>query len=575
MHTDVMKLRAVSSLLLWLLLVSACAAAENTRSAAMAMPDAFSAAIAEQVLRSGGNAIDVTVAVGFSLAVTLPEAGNIGGGGFMTAFIDGQPLFLDFRERAPAAATADMYLQDGTFVQRRSLVGGLAVGVPGTVRGLQAAHARYGSKPWAELLEPAIRLATEGFVVPVQLAAAVTAELENFADETNFAEHFGGLRAGQLWRQPQLADTLRRLAVDPEDFYRGHIARQLVQQMQASGGLITAPDLEQYRAVWRQPVLADWRGYQLVSAPPPSSGGIALAQLLGMRDALPDLFRGVAHNSATYIHLLAEIEKRVFADRGDYLGDPDFAAVPVAELIDPGYLQRRASQVNKGAISASATVTPGLESVDTTHFSVIDGAGNAVALTYTLNWDFGSGVVVDGAGFLLNNEMDDFSAQPGTPNAFGVIGGDMNAIAPGKRMLSSMSPSLLLRDGEARMVLGTRGGSTIFTSIFQVILNVMDYGMDAAAAVNATRFHHQLPAGRLIRHDGGRTISASLQRGLEDYGYAVEPNSWGDLGAVRLVLRDSSGRLQAAADSRQRGVAKVLELATPAPLSGQPARHPD
>ncbi len=542
-------------------------------TAAVAMPDAYAAQVSREVLEDGGNAVDASIAAVFSLAVTYPEAGNIGGGGFMVVQMNGEPGFLDFRERAPLAASRDMYLDtDGEVDHRQSLVGGRAIGVPGTVRGMQEAHARYSRLPWSRLLAPAIELAANGFVVPPDLAAMKDDAVEHFGDDANFAAHFADMDAGAHFRQPQLAATLRRLAADPNDFYTGEVARQIVAQMGRSGGLISAEDLASYSAPWRKPLQADWRGHRVVSAPPPSSGGIALVQLLGMHAAAP-LFNGVAHNSARYIHLLAEIEKRAFADRAEYLGDPDFAPVPLGALMAPDYLQRRAAGIELEAISDS--VLPGLsdqaigpgratayESPQTTHFSVLDGEGNAVALTYTQNWEFGSGVVVEGAGFLLNNQMNDFSAKPGVPNAFGVVGRDMNAIAPGKRMLSSMSPTLLLREGQTAAVLGTPGGSTIFTSVLQVLLNVLDFGMSAEQAVAATRFHHQLPAARLIRHDPGRAIDPQVSARLKAMGYRVEPNSWGALGDVQLISIDAGGGVQAAADPRGRGRAEVFVLAS-------------
>ena len=313
--------------------------------------------------------------------------------------------------------------------------------------------------------------------------------------------------------------------------------------MQASGGIITLEDLAQYRAVWRTPLQYYWRGYQVLTAPPPSSGGVALLQLLGITDFAAALLRDAPHNSARYVHLLAEIEKRVFADRAQYLGDTDFVAVPVGALLDPLYLMRRARQLNPAAISGEQQVGPGLESHQTTHFSILDRQGNAVALTYTLNWEFGSGVVVAGAGFLLNNQMDDFSAKVGVPNKFGVVGNDRNAIAPGKRMLSSMTPTIFLENGSAALVLGTPGGSTIFTSIYQVILNVYQHGMPLQAAVDATRFHHQLPEARLIRHDR-RELPKATAGELESMGYTLEANSWGDLGDIQAIMR-SGGEIRA------------------------------
>ena len=531
------------------------------RQAAVAMPDRYGLQASAEILQAGGNAMDAAVAASFALAVTYPVAGNIGGGGFLVARINGESVFLDFREKAPLAATRDMFLDEaGEFVPRRPIVGALAVGVPGTVKGMQQAHARFGKLPWALLLAPAIRFAQEGFVVHPAMGGYKDELVESFAGEVNFAEHFGAMNAGSVFKQPALAATLTRLAADPDDFYRGKTAAMIVAQMQHDGGLITAQDLREYMAIWRQPLTAPWRGYDLLLPAPPSSGGIALIQLLTIRDVATDYFKGLPHNSAAYIHLLAEIEKRVFADRGDYLGDPDFGDVPVAALTDPEYLRGRAMEINPEVISPAGTVLPGLESTDTTHFSIIDGDGNAVALTYTLNWEFGSGVVVDGAGFLLNNEMDDFSAKPGVPNKFGVVGGDMNAIVGGKRMLSSMSPTILLKDGDPVVVVGTPGGSTIFTTVFQVILNLFDYAMSADEAVNATRFHHQLPEAQLIRYDNDRSISAGLRKQLESYGYRVEANAWGALGDAQLVFRDANGQLQAASDQRSTGVAQVINL---------------
>lgn len=522
---------------------------------AIAMPDRYSATAAAQVLEEGGNAIDAAVAAAFVLAVTYPEAGNIGGGGFLLSVIDGESQFLDFREQAPLGASRDMYLDaDGEFVQRASLIGGLASGVPGTVRGMQLAHARYGSRPWRELLQPAITLARDGFEVPAGLAAIAQEKLEEVAGETNFLAHFGSMAAGDTFRQAELAATLERIAADPEDFYQGETAQLLVAQMQRSGGLITLQDLADYRAQWREPLRLHWRDYTVLSAPPPSSGGIALLQLLALRDAVDPAFAGLEHNSAPYIHLLAELMKRVFADRGEYLGDPDFVNVPTAALLAPDYLEARAKGIDPERISSPETVAPGLESPNTTHFSILDNDGNAVALTYTLNWEFGSGVVVEGAGFLLNNEMDDFSAKPGVPNAFGVIGNERNAIAPGKRMLSSMTPTISLQDGKPTLVIGTPGGSTIFTSVFQVILNLYDFNMPLQTAVDSTRFHHQLPEAYLLRHDQ-RQIDAGVRLSLEKMGYTVEPNAWGNLGDIQAIRVTPDG-VETAADSRGRGIAQ-------------------
>lgn len=550
---------AVGSIALTLLLLVCSAPAVQAGPAALAMPDRYSADAAEQILNSGGNAVDAAVTAAFVLAVTYPEAGNIGGGGFLLSHMDGEAAFLDFRERAPLAASRDMYLdKEGNFVQARSLTGGLASGVPGTVRGMQAAHQRYGSLPWRQLLQPAIDLARNGFVADHRLAEMAREKVLETAGQSNFADYFARMDSQDLFVQGQLAGTLERIARDPDDFYRGEIGRQIVAQMSDSGGIITLQDLADYRAIWRTPLQYFWRGYQVLTAPPPSSGGIALLQLLGIREFANSQFAGTGHNSAQYVHLLAEIEKRVFADRAEYLGDTDFVAVPIARLLDPQYLKQRADSLDPEAISTAKNTRPGLESPQTTHFSILDATGNSVALTYTLNWEFGSGVVVSRAGFLMNNEMDDFSAKVGVPNKFGVIGNDRNAIAPGKRMLSSMTPTILLREGKTALVIGTPGGSTIFTSIFQVILNIYDRQMPLQAAVDATRFHHQLPDAYLIRHDQ-RDIPADTARELRAKAYTVEANSWGDLGDIQAILL-SGGEVQAAADSRGRGTARVFNL---------------
>jgi gamma-glutamyltranspeptidase/glutathione hydrolase len=525
--------------------------------AAVAMPDPYSAAAAEKILLEGGNAVDAAITAVFVLAVTSPEAGNIGGGGFMLSFMDAEAAFLDFRERAPNKAERDMYLDEGgNVVQSASLIGGKASGVPGTVKGMQAAHQRYGSLPWKHLLQPAIILARDGFTVPPILAEYVQEKIEEVDDTTNFASYFGHMQASKQFKQAELAATLRRISLDPDSFYIGVTGRQITAQMAKSGGLITMEDLAAYKALWRTPLQAKWRGYTVLTAPPPSSGGVALIQLLTMHDFANKYFRGVWHNSAQYVHLLAEIEKRVFADRAEYLGDPDYVEVPLAQLLDIEYLARRAGEINPQAISPAATVTPGFESTDTTHLSVMDKHGNAVSLSYTLNWEFGSGVVVEGAGFLLNNEMDDFSAKPGVKNKFGLVGNERNAIEPGKRMLSSMTPTILLKNEKAALVIGTPGGSTIFTSIFQVILNLYDYDMPLQAAVDATRFHHQLPDALLLRHDP-REIPADTRRSLELLGYTVEANSWGNLGDIQAIRSDGQ-HVEAATDDRGRGEARLI-----------------
>lgn len=544
---------------LLLLLTLSCSALSNENSmGAVASPDQYGAAVAEQIMRSGGNAVDAAVATAFTLAVTYPEAGNIGGGGFMTIWFDGKPYFLDYRETAPGSAHRDMYLdEDKQVIDELSLIGHKASGVPGTVMGLWQAHQRFGKLPWADLVAPAIHYAQNGFTVAENQYQYRADLLQQLEGKTNFGKYFSAMQSGQTFKQPELAATLSRIAEKgPADFYHGKTADLLVAQMQRGGGLITKADLAAYKAGWREPVITNWQQYQLITTAPPSSGGIALSQLLGLKQRRNADFKNVTLNSSQYVHLVAEIEKRVFADRADYLGDPDFTAVPQQQLLAADYLDKRASEINPVAISATAGVNPGLEGYHTTHFSVLDKHGNAVSNTYTLNLDFGSGVVVESAGFLLNNEMDDFSAKAGVPNAFGVVGSAANAIAPGKRMLSSMTPSLLVQNNEVELVIGTPGGSTIFTSIFQVMTNLYHFNLPLADAVAAPRFHHQLLPENQITMEPYAPLSDEVQRQLKERGYNLVTQSW-NLGDIQAIKR-THGKVEAAADPRSRGVAKVF-----------------
>ena len=382
-------------------------------ASAVAVPDRYSADAAQQIFAAGGNAVDAAVAIAFTLAVTRPDAGNIGGGGFMTLFMDGKPYFLDYRERAPQQATRDMYLDDkGNLVPGMSVVGHRAVGVPGSVEGMWEAQQRFGKLKWKQVLAPAIRYATDGFPVEPWLQQRRDAAAKNFAGKTNFDAYFSNLKAGAVFRQPELAQTLSRIAGDGgREFYEGRTADLIAQQMYGHG-LVTKQDLIQYKALWRQPLAADWNGYRVITAPPPSSGGIGLIQMLKMKADLKQAFDGLELNSAPYIHLIAQIEDRVFADRQQYLGDPDSYKAPADQLIDDAYLAQRADEVKPDEVPGATPVKPGLgdalpEKAQTTHFSVVDKWGNAVSNTYTLNGDFGSGVVVDGGGFLLNDAMDD------------------------------------------------------------------------------------------------------------------------------------------------------------------------
>lgn len=534
-------------------------AAHANEQAAVAMPDSYSADAAAAVLQSGGNAVDAAVTAGFVLAVTLPEAGNIGGGGFMLIRHKGKADFVDYREKAPLQAHKDMYLDEqGNVITEKPLYGILASGVPGSVMGMWEAHQKYGSKPWQELLEPAIRLAEQGFLPHEKLVRSTQGYIKRVRQNRhgrNFDQYFDGMQADKPFKQPELAATLKRIAAQgPKDFYQGQTAKLLVEFMRQRGGLINMEDMAKYRAVWRQPISADWQGYQVLSAPPPSSGGLVLVQMLKMQAELANQFNGLEHNSAQYIHLLAELAKLGFADRAEYMGDPDFYQVPVTPLLADAYIEQRAKQVNLTAISNTDEVKPGLkESEDTTHYSVVDKWGNAVSTTTTINLSFGSGVVVDGAGFILNNEMDDFSAKPGVPNFFGAVGKEANEIAPQKRMLSSMTPTILLKGNKVEMVTGSPGGTTIISSVFQSILNRVLFDMNAQEVVDAPRIHHQLLPKDVIRHHSG--LSEGVKKRLEDMGYSLNNQRFGDL---QVISRNPLGGLEAASETSGRGKSLVF-----------------
>ena len=532
------------------------------RASALAVADEYSAEAAERILKEGGNAVDAAVAVAFTLAVTYPEAGNIGGGGFMTLYVEGKPYFLDYRERAPLAATRRMYLDaEGNVIKGMSLFGPRAVGVPGTVAGMWEAQKRFGRLSWKQVLAPAIHYARDGFEVSEQLQQRRDDAMKDFGGKTNFDKYFGNLNKGVTFKQPELAATLSRIAAHgAKEFYDGKTADLIAESMRSDGGLITKRDLQLYKAVWRQPVSAEWNGYRVYTAPPPSSGGIGLVQLLKMKADLKRDFDGVPLNSAQDVHLVAEIEKRVFADRAQYLGDPDFYRVPVAQLIDDAYLAKRAAEVDPAKPSDTKAVEPGLgtsmpEKAETTHFSIVDKWGNAVSNTYTINGYFGSGVVATGTGVLLNDEMDDFSAKPGVANMFGVVGSDANAIEPKKRPLSSMSPTVLTKDGKIALVIGTPGGSRIFTSIFQVITNIYDFNMPLDEAVAAMRFHHQLLPPNTIFWEPYKPIEGPLAQALEQKGYVLKGQDFS--GDIQVIKVDGDAPA-AVADPRGRGVTRVV-----------------
>ena len=524
---------------------------------AVAMPDSYSADAAMQVLQEGGNAIDAAITAQFVLAVTLPEAGNVGGGGFMTIKFEDNTDFLDYREMAPENAHRDMYLDEqGNVKPHESLFGAKASGIPGTVAGMWAAHKKYGTLEWDRLLAPAVDLAEQGFVVHEKLANNIAHYIERAKEagiNNNFSEYFAHAKAGTTFRQPELAKTLRAIQQQGKDgFYKGEVANHIVDFMQQNGGLITHEDLLAYKAVWRKPLHLNWQGFELVTAPPPSSGGVAVAQWIGMLEAYDSTHDLPAQNSTEYIHVMSEIGKRVFADRAEYMGDPDFVSVPVKALTDASYITKRAADIQPTSISDTPSVKPGLkESEDTTHFSIMDRWGNAVANTTTINLTFGSGVVVTGAGFLLNDEMDDFSAKPGVPNFFGAVGGEANAIEPYKRMLSSMTPTLVTKNDQVVLVTGSPGGTTIISSVTQSLLNALLYDMSAEEAVNSPRFHHQLlPKDTIRMHDG---FTEATVNELKAMGYTIDNRRFGD---VHLIKRTKEG-VEAASEKSGRGKSLV------------------
>lgn len=512
------------------------------------------------VLKKGGNAVDAAIAVQFALAVVYPNAGNIGGGGFMVyRGADGEVNALDFREKAPAGADKDMYLDEhGNAITDLSLYGQLASGVPGSVAGMAEAYQKYGSLTWAELLAPAVKLAKEGFAITAMQAKEFNSHKEDFQKWNPKGAAIvkeGIWSAGDVFVQKELAQTLERIAKKGRDgFYKGKVAKLLVKEMRRGNGVMSKQDLAEYKAVWRTPVEANYRGHKVISMPPPSSGGAALISLLQSVEPYPLGKWGFQSDSA--VRLIVEAERLVYADRATHLGDPDFHQVPLEFLTNEEFNKSRISKVDLSkatpSTSVSATKFPGYESEETTHFSIVDKEGNAVSLTTTLNGSYGAFVWVDGAGFLLNNEMDDFSVKPGVPNLYGLVGGKANAIAPHKRMLSSMTPTIVEKDNKLFMVVGTPGGSTIITSVFQTILNVIDFGMDAQESVSAKRFHHQWLPDQIDVEEGA--ISPSVRASLEKDGYKIAPR--GNIGRVENILVLPNGKLQTGADHRGDDVAR-------------------
>lgn len=506
-----------------------------------------------EIMRKGGNAIDAAIATHFALAVVFPQAGNIGGGGFMVVRLhDGTTATLDFREKAPSAATTNMYLdKDGNVVAGLSTLGHLASGVPGSVDGMVEAHQKFGTLAWNELVQPAIDLALNGFTLSEREADLFNQMKEDLIKKNTQKPSYlirDSWKAGDSIKYTELGHTLERIRDQGRaGFYEGKTAEDLVAEMKRGNGLITLEDLKNYSSAWREPVIGIYKDYKIISMPPSSSGGICLVQLLKSVEPYPISDWGF--NSVKTVHLMTEAERRVYADRAIYLGDPDFYKIPAAKMMDDQYNDERMSDFNPDQATPSSEIKEGniagFERQETTHFSIVDPKGNAVAITTTLNGWFGSYVVVPGSGFFLNNEMDDFSAKPGVPNMFGVIGAEANKIEPNKRMLSAMTPTIIEKDGKLFMVVGTPGGSTIITSVFQVILNVTEHGMGMQQAVNARRVHSQWLPDAIIPETGAVSKEDSLI--LVQMGHKLTPRK--SIGRVDAILVRADGKLEAGADN--------------------------
>ena len=498
------------------------------------------------ILKQGGNAIDAAVAVGFALAVVLPNAGNIGGGGFMVLHDDktGKDVAIDFREIAPAKASRDMYLDNqGNVIDGKSLFTHDASGVPGTVAGMEYALKKWGTMPLSKVLEPAIKLADKGFIVSDVLAQTLKEEKSTLgkwsASKAIFFKNGEPLKSGDLLVQKDLAKSLRLIAKQgAKAFYQGEIATKIAKEMQSQGGTMTLEDLKAYKVVERQPIIGDYRGYKVVTMPPPSSGGVHLIEILNMLEHYPIKEDGV--NSAKNIHHMAESMKLAYADRSEYLGDPDFVKIPVTGLTSKAYANEQVKTIDDNKARLSSTIKPGkpqpYESDQTTHYSVMDKAGNAVAVTYTLNLNFGSGIVVEGTGILLNNEMDDFSVKPGVPNAFGLVGGAANAIEAKKRPLSSMTPTIVMKNNKPWLVTGSPGGARIITTVLQSVVNTIDHEMNPAEAIITPRVHHQWLPDELRVEEG---ISPDTIKLLQDKGHNVVTKA--PMGRIQIIQADDSG----------------------------------
>ncbi len=510
--------------------------------------------IGVEILKKGGNAFDAMVATELALAVSYPVAGNIGGGGFMVYRLnDGETGALDYREKAPILASKNMYLnENGDVIEDKSTLGAMAVGIPGTIAGIFEAHKKFGTLPIEMLIEPAIDLAKNGIIITKNQANSLNKSRDNFKKANNYTIHLDTLwKAGDTLKFTELATTLERIKTNGKnEFYKGKTAEFIVNYIQELGGIITMEDLEKYEAKWRNPITFNYKDFEITSMTLPSSGGICLAQILKAIE--PYNLNEIKHNSSKYIQLLTEAERRAYADRAHYLGDPDFVSVAIDSLIDSKYINHRMESFSWEKATESSEISygklNGYESEETTHYSIVDKYGNAVAVTTTLNTGFGSKVYVKNGGFFLNNEMDDFSAKPGVPNSYGLVGSEANAIASEKRMLSSMTPTIVSQNGKLKMVVGSPGGSTIITSVLQNILNIIEFNMGMQESVNAARFHHQwLPDNILMEPKGFDSISKVE---LQSKGYKLLERESLVIGKVDAILVLPNGKLEGGADSR-------------------------
>ncbi|MFA5834065.1 MAG: gamma-glutamyltransferase [Bacteroidota bacterium] len=559
--------KIVSSLLILILFVSAFLQPASrkpvkAKNGMVVSADPLASKAGMEILKRGGNAIDAAVAVGFALAVTYPAAGNIGGGGFMNIrFADGRCYAIDYREKAPGAASRDMYLdKEGNFISEKSTLGHLAAGVPGAVAGMLTGLEKYGTMNRKQVISPAYELAAKGFPLLGELAEDLNWGKKDFEKFSGSKKYFvnpsGAYKEGELWKQADLGKTLKRIIEKGRDgFYKGETADLIVAEMKRGGGLISHTDLENYQAAIRVPLKGTYRGYEIISQPPVSSGGTALLQLLNILEGY-DL-KSYGHNSAKTIHRYIEAMRRVYADRAEHLGDPDFYKVPVEWLISKQYADERRATIDTVNASESKSISHGKaplhESEQTTHYSVVDKWGNCVSVTTTLNGGFGCSVAVDGAGFILNNEMDDFSAKPGVPNIYGAIGNIANEIQPNKRMLSSMTPTIVVKDGKPFMVIGTPGGTTIITTVMQVICNVIDFEMNIQQAIDAPRIHHQWSPDETYYERRG--LSSDTVEKLEAMGHHMKERRGTSGLAEGIIIDNAKGMLYGATDPRGYGQA--------------------